>query len=107
MTFDELYDLSTEIDSRYKSVIEHIIQAEMDWEVEVETIEDFIETLEKEINGKTTRRNISLAVKKYEQNLTVCSWKAEAYSSLTKVFKYDEHKTIKEILEEIIHKTKR
>ena len=106
MTFDHLYDLIEDskkaVDSRTKLAVERLIQAETDWRIEVKSLEDFINLIENEVNGESTKENVRKRLIKFELNIAVNAWEAESFTSLMEVFEYNESKTLKEIFEEII-----
>tara|TARA_R110002020_G_C16272013_1_gene771177 strand:- start:112 stop:447 length:336 start_codon:yes stop_codon:yes gene_type:complete len=111
MTFDELFELiddeSRVIDLRVKVAVKRIIQAETDWRTEVKTLEDFIEILENEVNGETSKENVSKRLRTFETNIAGNAWEAESFTSLLEVFEYNQNKSLKEIFEEIKLELKR
>lgn len=104
MTFDDLFDLIEDkrINSRTKLTAERIIQAETDWRTEVKTLDDFIGIIENEVNGVSSKANVSKRLRQFEANIAGKAWEAESFTSLIEVFKYDQSKTLKEIFEDIM-----
>jgi len=72
LTFDKLFDLikdnqfENEID---KKIAEKILKAERDWNISLESLNDFITVLEKEIGGTATKTSLNKLLKKYNQNI--------------------------------------
>ena len=111
MTFEELYDLiegeTGVIDTRIKVAVERILQAETDWRIEVKTLEDFIRILENEVNGETSKENVSKRLSSFQANIAENAWEAESFTSLLEVFEYDKSNSLQEIFEEIKLKLKK
>lgn len=109
MTFDELDDLienNADTDSKTRNAVECIIQAEIDWVTGVESLEEFIEIVENEVDGELSLENVANRLKVYQRNVLGNAWEAESFTSLLEVFNYDEQSTLNEILKGIINNTK-
>jgi len=104
MKIDLIYDLIDKdliTDKFDKSISENILQAETDWDTEIESLEEFIIILEEEIKGETTLENLEALLLFYNQNLKNNTWKSESLCSLIEIFKCTGFNTLKRVFENL------
>ena len=89
MTFDKLSDLieenkfETETDQK---IAKKILEAERDLRISFKTIDEFINVLEKEVDGTVTQSSLNKLSKKYKRNISQNAWKIESVSYLLDIF---------------------
>ena len=92
VTFDNLFILVEENlleNETDKKIAEKILQAENDWgdwKTSVNNLNEFILTLESEINGITSKSNLERLLNRYNENLSKFAWEAESICSLLEIF---------------------
>lgn len=89
LTFDKLFDLIEEkqfTNETDKKIAEKILEAERDWRISQESLNDFIIILEKETGGSVTKKSLSKLLKKYNQNIAQYAWEAESVCYLLEIF---------------------
>lgn len=109
LTFNDLFDLieSKQIENKNHNIIaELIIQAERDWIIEVENLNDFLIILEKEVGGELNAMNLKRLLESYNQNLSKYSWEAESVSYLMDIFNYTREKDLKKIFNSLSEQIK-
>ncbi|MBD3892162.1 hypothetical protein [Olleya marilimosa] len=109
LTFDKLFDLiednqfENEID---KKIAEKILKAERDWNISLESLNDFITVLEKEIGGTATKTSLNKLLKKYNQNIAQYAWESESVSYLLDIFDLTKKTELRIIFNELTEKLK-
>ena len=105
MTFDKLYNLLEEnlIDvNKDRLIAEKIIEAETDWVDSLTEFDDFIEILEKEIGGETTKSNLKKLLAKYSPNgLPTSTWNSESVYALIEIFDLTGFSTLRKVFEDL------
>lgn len=109
MTFDKLYDLiednqfETETD---KKIAEKIFEAERDWRISFETINDFLNVLEKEVVGNVTKSSLNELLLKYKLNISKNAWEMESVSYLLDIFELTKETELRKIINNLTEKVK-
>lgn len=107
LTFEELSSCIVETDIKdkaYKKISEIIIAAERNWRTPCDSINDFIITLENEINGPVTKSNLNLLLNQYSENTIEKTWESESISTLIKVFELTNETDLKTIFINLVEK---
>lgn len=106
MTRDELWELAANdsIDPRIKRWAISLRQAEIDWRTTFNSVEDFLEEIEKILGAETSKQEIERQQKIYGMSAMHYLWELESFSFLIEAFEYQEHMTLKEIFQEIQQK---
>jgi len=89
LTFDKLFDLIEEKkfeNENDRKIAEKILEAERDWRISMESLNDFIIILEKETAGSVTKKSLNKLLKKYNQNVAKYAWEAESVCYLLEIF---------------------
>ncbi|WMI68253.1 hypothetical protein [Mangrovimonas sp. YM274] len=109
MTFDKLFDLieenrfETETD---KKIAEKILEAERDWRISFETVNDFIGVLEKVVDGTVTKSSLNKLLKKYKRNIYQNAWEIESVSYLLDIFELTQKTELRKIINNLTEKVK-
>ncbi len=108
LTFEKLFDLVEE--NYFKNEIDQkiatkILEAENDWPTSIQSLNDFILILEREIGGKVTQTSLNYLISKYNQNLKY-SWEGESVCTLLEIFELTEEVELKKIFNNLIEKSK-
>ena len=88
MQIDDLYTLLDDGKITLKSdrlIVESILNAHRDWDFETESINEFLEALETELNGEISEKNIKQKLKQYNKNPSN-SWQSESLCYLIEIF---------------------
>ena len=107
LTFDKLFDLiegnqfENETD---KKIAEKILEAERDWRISLEFLNDFITVLEKEVGGTVTKTSLDKLLKKYNQNIAQYAWESESVSYLLDIFDLTKKTELRIIFNELAEK---
>jgi len=109
LTFDKLFDLIEE--NRFENetdrkIAELLHNAERDWRTSIETLNDFIEILKKEINGQVTKSNLNKLLDRYNRNLSKYAWESESVSYLLDILKLTEKSDLNDVFGELNKKIK-
>jgi hypothetical protein len=109
MTFDKLFDLieenrfETETD---KKIAEKILEAERDWRISFETINEFISVLEKVVDGTVTKSSLNKLLKKYKRNISQNAWEMESVSYLLDIFELTKETELRKIINNLTETVK-
>jgi hypothetical protein len=109
LTFDELYDLIEEnrIEKETdKRIAEKILEAERDWRISFETVNEFISVLEKAVNGTVTKSSLNKLLKRYKQNILQNAWEMESVSYLLDIFELTNETELRKIIINLTEKVK-
>ena len=109
LTFDELHDLIEEnrIEKETdKRIAEKILEAERDWRISFETVNEFISVLEKAVNGTVTKSSLNKLLKRYKQNILQNAWEMESVSYLLDIFELTNETELRKILINLTEKVK-
>ncbi|WP_407557902.1 hypothetical protein [Winogradskyella sp. 4-2091] len=109
LTFDKLFDLIEE--NRFenetdKSIAEKIFQAERDWQISFETLNEFISVLEKLVDGTVNKSSLNKLMKKYERNILQNAWEVESISYLLDIFALTKETELRKIINNLTEKVK-
>ena len=109
LTFDKLYDLIEE--NRFeketdKRIAEIILEAERDWRVSFENVNEFISILEKEVNGTVTKSSLNKLLKRYKRNISQNAWEMESISYLLDIFELTKETELRKIIINLTEKVK-
>jgi len=110
MTFDKLFDLIEE--NRFenetdKKIAEKILEAERDWRISFETLNEFISVLEKAVDGTVTKSSLDKLLKKYKRNISQNAWEVESVSYLLDIFELTKETELRKIINSLTEKVKR
>jgi len=101
LTFDKLFDLieknrfENETD---KKIAEKILEAERDWRISFETINEFISVLEKVVDGSVTKSSLNKLLKKYKRNISQNAWEMESVNYLLEIFELTKETELRKII---------
>tara|TARA_R110002124_G_C8640916_1_gene488268 strand:+ start:225 stop:569 length:345 start_codon:yes stop_codon:yes gene_type:complete len=109
LTFDKLFDLIQE--NRFenetdKKIAEKFLEAERDWRISFETLNEFISVLEKAVDGTVTKSSLNKLLKKYKQNILQNAWEMESISYLLDIFELTKEKELRKIIINLTEKVK-
>ncbi len=109
LTFDKLFDLIEE--NRFeneadKRIAEKILEAERDWRISFETVNEFISVLEKAVNGTVTKSSLNKLMKKYKRNILQNAWEMESISYLLDIFGLTKETELRKIINNLTEKVK-
>jgi len=110
LTFDRLIDLTDEsgiYDQNDLKIIECILDAQNDWgetQNPVNSLNDFLMALEKEIGGNVTKKSLKKLLSKYHRNISQNMWEAESVSSLLQVFELTDRTDLNLIFTDLTRK---
>ena len=110
LTFDQLFDLVEEDsfeNETDKKIAQSILDAERDWRTSIKSLSDFINILEKEINGLVTESNLKILAKKYNGNIGKYSWESESVSYLLDIFKLTQETELKKVFIQLSEKVQK
>ena len=101
LTFDKLFDLIEE--NRFenesdKKIAEKILEAERDWRISFETVNEFITVLEKVVDGTVTKSSLNKLMKTYKQNILQNAWEMESVSYLLDIFELTKETELRKII---------
>ena len=107
LTFDKLHDLIEE--NRFeketdKRIAEKILDAERDWRISFETINEFISVLEKVVDGSVTKSSLNKLLKKYKRNISQNAWEMESVSYLLEIFELTKETELRKIIIKLTEK---
>ncbi|MCF8277300.1 MAG: hypothetical protein K9J17_11250 [Flavobacteriales bacterium] len=109
LTFDELYDKFYDgqiVDETDKQIAEKILDAQRDWTISIQSLNDFLVVLEEEIDGDTTKSNLTKLLKRYNKDVLKYAWKAESVSYLLEIFSMTDKSNLRTIFCELEEKLK-
>ncbi len=109
LTFDKLFDLLEENqfeNETDKKIAQKIIEAERDWKTSVNDLNEFINVLEKEVEGTVTNVSLNKLLKKHNRNLSKNAWESESICSLLEIFEFTQEHDLRKIFKEILEKVK-
>lgn len=107
LTFDKLFDLvekncfESETD---KKIAKKILEAERDWRISFETLNEFITALEKVIGGTVTKSSLKKLLKHYKLNVGQNAWEIESISYLLDIFELTKETELRKIFVELTEK---
>lgn len=109
LTFDKLFDLIEE--NRFenetdKKIAKKLLEAERDWRISFETLNEFIVVLEKAVGGTVTRSNLNKLQKKYKRNISQNAWEMESISYLLDIFELTKETELRKIIINLTEKLK-
>ena len=109
LTFDKLFDLIEE--NRFenetdKKIAKKLLEAERDWRISFETLNEFISVLEKAVGGTVTRSNLNKLQKKYKRNISQNAWEMESISYLLDIFELTKETELRKIIINLTKKLK-
>lgn len=107
MNFDKLHDLlegNLIENNRDKLIAKKILEAQTDWIHPLKDFNEFIEVLEKEIGGKTTKENLHQLLYRYSPNgLRTSSWKSKSIFILIEILDTTGFTTLKKVYEDLLN----
>ncbi|MDO3695222.1 hypothetical protein QVZ41_10235 [Wenyingzhuangia sp. chi5] len=109
MTFDKLFDLIEENqfeNETDRKIAEKIIKAERDWRISLDSLNDFIIILEKEVGGNVTKTSLNKLLKKYNRNIAQYTWEAESVCYLLDIFDLTKETELRNIFNKLTEKVK-
>lgn len=105
MTFGKLLEVleSNQINkSSDRAIIERILEAERDWVVPINNLNEFISLLKEEIGDIPTKSNLANLLKKYEKNgFQNSAWNAESICALLEIFELKNSDNLITVFEEL------
>lgn len=109
LTFDKLFDLIEE--NRFqnetdKKIAEKILEAERDWRISFETLNEFTSVLEKAVDGTVTKSSLNKLLKKYKRNISQNAWEMESVSYLLDIFELTKQTDLRKIIITLTEKVK-
>ena len=109
LTLDKLFDLVEE--NRFenendKKIAEKILEAERDWRISFETVNEFITVLEKVVDGTVTKSSLNKLMKKYKRNILQNAWEIESISYLLDIFELTKETELRKIINNLTEKAK-
>ena len=109
LTFDKLFDLIEE--NRFeneanKRIAEKILEAERDWRISFESINEFISVLENAVDGTVTKSRLNKLMKKYKRNILQNAWEIESISYLLDIFEFTKETELRKIVNNLTEKVK-
>ena len=111
LTFDQLIDLADEslvYDQNDLKIIKCIINAQNDWgdaQNPVNSLNDFLIALEKEVGGNITKNSLKKLLSKYYQNISRNMWEVESVTSLLEVFEWTDKTDLNLIFSDLTQKS--
>ncbi|MFI1770235.1 hypothetical protein [Thalassobellus citreus] len=109
MTFDKLFDLIEENqfeNETDRKIAEKILEAERDWRISLDSLNDFIIILEKEVGGNVTRTSLNKLLEKYNRNIAQYAWEAESVCYLLDIFELTRETELRKIINNLTEKVK-
>lgn len=107
LTFDKLFDLIEENqfeNETDKQIAEKILEAERDWRISIDSLNDFITILEKEVGGTVTKTSLNKLLKKYNRNISQYAWESESVCYLLDIFDLTKKNDLRIIFNELTEK---
>lgn len=104
MQIDDIYTLLDDNKITLKSdrlIVENILNAHRDWDFEIESLNQFLEALETELNGKISEKNLKQKLKEYNKNSSN-SWKIESLCYLIDIFKITGYSNLRLLFDNLI-----
>ena len=101
MTFDKLVELIEENRFRNKNdrkIAIKIIEAERDWRISFDTLNEFIIELEKEADGIVTKSSLKKLLNKYKENISRNAWEMESVTYLIDIFELTNETELRKII---------
>jgi hypothetical protein len=109
MTFDKLFDLIEENqfeNETDRKIAEKILEAERDWKISLDSLNDFIIILEKEVGGNVTKTSLNKLLKKYNRNIAQYAWESESVCYLLDIFELTKETELRKIIINLTEKAK-
>ena len=86
--------------------MEKILEAERDWRISLESLNDFITILEKEVGGIVNKTSLNKLLKKYNRNIAQYAWESESVSYLLDIFELTNETELRNIFNKLTEKVK-
>ncbi len=109
LTFNKLRDLIEENqfeNETDRKIAEKILEAERDWRISLESLNDFIILLEKEVGGTVTKISLNKLLKKYNRNIAEYAWEMESVTYLLAIFELTEETELRNVFAGLTKKIK-
>jgi hypothetical protein len=109
LTFDKLFDLIEENhfkNENDRKIAEKILEAERDWRISFETLNEFIIVLEKAVDGIVTKSSLNKLLNKYKRNISQNAWEMESISYLLDIFELTKETELRKIINNLTEKVK-